>query len=104
LSPLDDDRARGARPIQQWCDQVKTTAGLGPVAIVDFAEIRQRRYGRRRWRDRVEIHDGQPDRVVGFHVASNDKVEADELHNNEATPAALNLGAVFDREAAHGRS
>jgi hypothetical protein len=24
------------------------------------------------------------------------KVEADELHNNEAPTAALNLGAVFD--------
>jgi hypothetical protein len=38
-SPLDDDCARRTRPIQQRCDQVKTTAGLGPVAIVDFAEI-----------------------------------------------------------------
>jgi hypothetical protein len=31
-------------------------------------------------------------------------VEADALHNGKATSAALNLGAVFDREAAHGRS
>jgi hypothetical protein len=52
----------------------------------------------------VEVHDGQPHKVVGLDVASNDVVEADALHNGKATSAALNLGAVFDREAARGRS
>jgi hypothetical protein len=52
----------------------------------------------------LKIHDSQPHQVVGLDVASKDQVEADELHNNEAPTAALNLGAVFDREAAHGCS
>ena len=36
---LDADRARGARPIQQRCDQIQTPASLAPVAIVDLAQI-----------------------------------------------------------------